>query len=76
MRHEQARATTIRKWHACQLPADTIALLSLMRPLVSPSIHPLPCSTWVTINMTTRRLAKIPDELRKRLMQLTPPPTT
>jgi len=32
-------------------------------------------STWVTINFATRRLAKLPDELKTRFMRFAPPPS-
>lgn len=38
----------------------------------SPSTAPPVCSTWVTINFATRRLSKLPDDLRNRFLRFSP----
>ncbi len=52
----------------CRTPtANTLPSLPSL-----PSLVPSACSTWVTINTATRRLAKLPEDVRTRFLRFGP----
>jgi hypothetical protein len=55
------------------LPAWSIAV-PLQMLIASGCRSSISCSTWVTINAESRRLAKIPENVKQRFLQLAPSP--